>query len=63
MLLGALAGLFSGFFGRTDENSRFCGNSGWMAGYRGALQLVTMSKGTIVITNGAYNAIGNGYNP
>jgi putative multiple sugar transport system permease protein len=36
--------------------------AGWL-GYRGALQLVTMSKGTIVITKAAFNAIGNGYIP
>ena len=36
--------------------------AGWL-GYRGALQLVTRSTGTIVIPNAAFNAIGNGFIP
>lgn len=36
--------------------------AGWL-GYRGALQLVTRSTGTIIITDDAFNAIGNGFIP
>jgi putative multiple sugar transport system permease protein len=36
--------------------------AGWL-GYRGALQLVTTSTGTIVIPNAAFNAIGNDFVP
>jgi putative multiple sugar transport system permease protein len=36
--------------------------AGWL-GYRGALQLVTRSTGTIIIPNDAFNAIGNGFVP
>jgi len=63
VLLGALAGLFSGFLVGQMRIPAFVATlAGWL-GYRGALQLVTMSKGTIVITDEAYNAIGNGYIP
>ncbi len=63
VILGALAGLFSGFLVGQMRIPAFVATlAGWL-GYRGALQLVTMSKGTIVITNEAYNAIGNGYIP
>jgi putative multiple sugar transport system permease protein len=36
--------------------------AGWL-GYRGALQLITRSTGTIIIPNDAFNAIGNGFIP
>jgi putative multiple sugar transport system permease protein len=36
--------------------------AGWL-GYRGALQLVTISTGTIIIPDEAFNAIGNGFIP
>lgn len=36
--------------------------AGWL-GYRGALQLVTRSTGTIIIPNASFNAIGNGFIP
>ncbi|MCJ7789678.1 MAG: sugar ABC transporter permease, partial [Candidatus Atribacteria bacterium] len=61
--LGVLAGIFSGFLVGQMKIPAFVATlAGWL-GYRGALQLVTMSKGTIVITNAAFNAIGNGYIP
>jgi len=61
--LGVLAGIFSGFLVGQMKIPAFVATlAGWL-GYRGALQLVTMSKGTIVITNEAFNAIGNGYIP
>jgi len=36
--------------------------AGWL-GYRGALQLMTISTGTIIIPNVAFNDIGNGFIP
>jgi putative multiple sugar transport system permease protein len=63
VVLGVLAGIFSGFLVGQMKIPAFVATlAGWL-GYRGALQLVTMSKGTIVITNAAFNAIGNGYIP
>jgi putative multiple sugar transport system permease protein len=63
LALGILAGLFSGFLVGQMKIPAFVATlAGWL-GYRGALQLVTMAKGTIVITNDAFNAIGNGYIP
>jgi len=61
--LGVLAGLVTGFLVAQMKIPAFVATlAGWL-GYRGALQLATMSKGTIVITNAAFNAIGNGYVP
>jgi putative multiple sugar transport system permease protein len=63
MALGVLAGIFSAFLVAQMKIPAFVATlAGWL-GYRGALQLATMSKGTIVITNAAFNAIGNGYIP
>jgi len=63
MTLGVLAGIFSAFLVAQMKIPAFVATlAGWL-GYRGALQLATMSKGTIVITNAAFNAIGNGYIP
>jgi putative multiple sugar transport system permease protein len=61
--LGILAGMFTGFLVGQMKIPAFVATlAGWL-GYRGALQLVTMAKGTIVITNNTFNAIGNGYIP
>jgi putative multiple sugar transport system permease protein len=61
--LGVLAGIFTAFLVAQMKIPAFVATlAGWL-GYRGALQLATMSKGTIVITNAAFNAIGNGYIP
>jgi len=61
--LGILAGLFTAFLVAQMKIPAFVATlAGWL-GYRGALQLTTMSKGTIVIPNDAFNAIGNGYIP
>jgi putative multiple sugar transport system permease protein len=63
LALGVLAGLVTGFLVAQMKIPAFVATlAGWL-GYRGALQLATMSKGTIVITNAAFNAIGNGYIP
>ena len=61
--LGILAGIFTAFLVAQMKIPAFVATlAGWL-GYRGALQLTTMSKGTIVISNAAFNAIGNGYIP
>jgi putative multiple sugar transport system permease protein len=63
VVLGVLAGIFTAFLVAQMKIPAFVATlAGWL-GYRGALQLATMSKGTIVITNAAFNAIGNGYIP
>ena len=61
--LGILAGIFTGFLVAQMKIPAFVATlAGWL-GYRGALQLTTMRKGTIVIPNATFNAIGNGYIP
>jgi len=63
MALGILAGIFTAFLVAQMKIPAFVATlAGWL-GYRGALQLTTMRKGTIVIPNDAFNAIGNGYIP
>jgi putative multiple sugar transport system permease protein len=61
--LGILAGRLTSFMVADMGIPAFVATlAGWL-GYRGALQLVTRSTGTIVIRNGAFNAIGNGFIP
>jgi putative multiple sugar transport system permease protein len=61
--LGILAGIFTAFLVAQMKIPAFVATlAGWL-GYRGALQLTTMSRGTIVIPNNVFNAIGNGYIP
>jgi putative multiple sugar transport system permease protein len=61
--LGVLAGLLTGFLVAQMKIPAFVATlAGWL-GYRGALQLATMSRGTIIIPSDAFNAIGNGYIP
>ena len=63
IIIGAMAGLLTGFLVGQMKIPAFVATlAGWL-GYRGALQLVTMHRGTIVITNDAFNAIGSGYIP
>jgi putative multiple sugar transport system permease protein len=63
LALGTLAGLISGFLVAQMEIPAFVATlAGWL-GYRGALQLVTRSTGTIVIPNEDFNAIGNLFIP
>ena len=60
---GVLAGLVSGFLIAQMKIPAFVATlAGWL-GYRGALQLATMAKGTIVIPNASFNAISNGFIP
>jgi putative multiple sugar transport system permease protein len=61
--LGVLAGLLTGFLVAQMKIPAFVATlAGWL-GYRGALLLATMSRGTIVIPSDTFNAIGNGYIP
>ena len=63
MGLGILAGLISSFMVAELGIPAFVATlAGWL-GYRGALQLVTRSTGTIIIPNDAFNAIGNRFIP
>ena len=61
--LGILAGRLTSFMVADLGIPAFVATlAGWL-GYRGALQLVTRSTGTIVIPNAAFNAIGNDFIP
>jgi len=63
LVFGAIAGLFTSFLVATLGIPAFVATlAGWL-GYRGALQLVTRSTGTIVIPNESFNAMGNGFIP
>jgi putative multiple sugar transport system permease protein len=63
MILGILAGQISAFMVADLGIPAFVATlAGWL-GYRGALQLVTRSTGTIIIPDEAFNAIGNGFIP
>jgi len=63
LALGILAGILTAFLIAQMKIPAFVATlAGWL-GYRGALQLVTMGKGTIIIPNNTFNAIGNGYIP
>lgn len=63
LFLGILAGRLTSFMVADLGIPAFVATlAGWL-GYRGALQLVTRSTGTIVIPNAAFNAIGNGFIP
>ncbi len=63
LFLGILAGQLTAFMVADLGIPAFVATlAGWL-GYRGALQLVTRSTGTIIIPNAAFNAIGNGFIP
>jgi putative multiple sugar transport system permease protein len=63
MAFGILAGLITSFMVAQLGIPAFVATlAGWL-GYRGALQLMTRSTGTIIIPNAAFNAIGNGFIP
>jgi len=63
LAVGVLAGLVTGFLVAQMKIPAFVATlAGWL-GYRGALQLATMSTGTIIIPNAAFNAICNGFIP
>ncbi|HEY5670628.1 MAG TPA: hypothetical protein VIS10_11565 [Anaerolineales bacterium] len=61
--LGILAGLLTGFLVAQMKIPAFVATLAGSLGYRGALQLVTSSTGTIIISDDMFNAIGNGFIP
>jgi len=63
LALGILSGLLTAFLVAQMKIPAFVATlAGWL-GYRGALLLATVSTGTIVIPDEAFNAIGNGFIP
>ena len=63
LVLGVLAGLGTAFLVAQLGIPSFVATlAGWLI-YRGALLLVTLKSGTIIIDNDFFNAIGNGYIP
>lgn len=63
MLFGFIAGLITAFpIAQLGIPSFVASLAGWLI-YRGALLLVTLKTGTIIIPNATYNAIGNGFIP
>lgn len=63
LALGCLAGLITAFpVAQLGIPSFVASLAGWLI-YRGALLMVTAATGTIIITDEAFNAIGNGYIP
>jgi len=63
LIFGVFAGLFTAFLVAQMRIPAFVATlAGWL-GYRGALQLVTVSTGTIIIENNTFNALGNGFIP
>lgn len=63
LILGAMAGLITAFpIAQLGIPSFVASLAGWLI-YRGAILLVTVSTGTIIIPNATFNAIGNGYIP
>jgi putative multiple sugar transport system permease protein len=63
LALGILAGLVTAFLVAQMKIPAFVATlAGWLF-YRGTLQLVTRSTGTIIIENDVFNALGNGFIP
>jgi putative multiple sugar transport system permease protein len=63
LVVGMLIGLFNGFLIATMGIPSFVATLAGMLIFRGGILLLTESSGTIVISNDAYNAIGNGFIP
>lgn len=63
LVVGIISGLVVGFLVAQLKIPAFVATlAGWL-GYKGALQLVTVSTGTIIIPSDTFNAIGNGFIP
>ncbi|HLF74042.1 MAG TPA: hypothetical protein VI524_06845 [Anaerolineales bacterium] len=63
LVMGIVAGLLTAFpVAQLGIPSFVASLAGWLI-YRGALLLVTLKTGTIIIPDRAFNAIGNGYIP
>ncbi|HSV56906.1 MAG TPA: sugar ABC transporter permease, partial [Magnetospirillaceae bacterium] len=63
VVLGALAGLLTGFLVAVVGIPAFVASLAGMLIYRGALQMATLRTGTIIIPDAWFNAIGNGFIP
>lgn len=63
LALGTVAGLITAFLVAQMRIPSFVATLGGWLFYKGTLQLVTVSTGTIIIENKLFNAIGNGYIP
>jgi len=63
LVFGILGGLFTGFLVAQLGIPSFVASLAGMMIYRGAILLVTLKTGTIVIPDKIFNAIGNGYIP
>lgn len=63
VILGTLTGTFTGFLVAKMGIPAFVASLAAMLVFRGALLQVTEGTGTIVISNKAFNAIGNGFIP
>ena len=63
LVLGAFAGLVTGFLIAQVKIPAFVATLGGWLFYKGLLQLVTTSTGTIIIENDVFNALGNGFIP
>ena len=63
LVLGIVAGLITAFLVAQMKIPSFVASlTGWLI-YRGAILVVTEGTGTIIISNDAFNAIGNGFIP
>lgn len=63
LVMGILAGLLTAtLIAKLGIPAFVASLAGWLI-YRGAILLVTLKTGTIIIPNATYNAIGNGYIP
>jgi len=63
LVIGAIAGLFTGYLIAQVRIPAFVATLGGWLFYKGVLQLVTRSTGTIIIDNKIFNALGNGFIP
>jgi putative multiple sugar transport system permease protein len=63
LVLGTIAGVITGFLVAQMKIPAFVATLGGWLLYRGVLQLVTRSTGTIIIENDIFNALGNGFIP
>jgi putative multiple sugar transport system permease protein len=63
LFLGVLAGMITAFLVAQLKIPSFVASlAGWLI-YRGAILLVTVGTGTIIVPNDTFNAIGNGFIP
>lgn len=63
LVLGAVAGLITAYpVAKLGIPAFVASLAGWLI-YRGLLQLVTAGTGTIIVSDAAFNAIGNGFVP